>query len=540
MVKQIFSVLCAGTLLAVAAHAQPENIQVKQSWESQVEFYATNTGIFALDTAKDTVGAGFIVPRGSKTGYLYGSGLWFGTKKNVKDSMGMIVPSPLVFFTYNPLSLASWATPGEGYVTVNPDKPLARPDLYVSTDYDRMTGLYNRPIVPPVGTGNWPLWLSYGKFPVPMNPGLFVPFNMDRAMAAGYSAPAFMPGVEEQFVARYHDADLTQYKGISTSQARMNGYPIGLQIEQNIYAWRQGRYQHVVVLQYEIVNMSTDTLFDCVVAEASDPDMGKEDNDHVRYYAERPDLRSAMAWTDPEPGSDFRPLAMVLLEAPVVNEYGVVDNSQRQRYRNDGRIGTFPRWTFEENQTTSAARYDFMRSGMLTDDLGAADLRALLASTMFTMLPGDTAHFAVAFAVLDGTFGKTRKSEDPPVVTKSGSDQLEHMAATVIDDYYGNTFLNLISSSINDDNIGAHVSVGVIPNPARGSVTIRYGLAERSDISLHIVNSLGQEMLSRPLGNRAAGAYDEHVDVASLPTGAYMAVIRVGGRMLNTRFSIIR
>ncbi|MEP7219304.1 MAG: T9SS type A sorting domain-containing protein, partial [Bacteroidota bacterium] len=91
-----------------------------------------------------------------------------------------------------------------------------------------------------------------------------------------------------------------------------------------------------------------------------------------------------------------------------------------------------------------------------------------------------------------------------------------------------------------DDNSGAHVSVGVIPNPARGSVTIRYGLAERSDVSLHIANSLGQEVLSRPLGNRAAGAYDEHVDVASLPTGAYMAVIRVGGRMLNTRFSIIR
>jgi hypothetical protein len=295
----------------------------------------------------------------------------------------------------------------------------------------------------------------------------------------------------------------------------------------------------VVVLQYEIVNMSMDTLFDCVVAEASDPDMGKEDNDHVRYYAERPELRSAVAWTDPE-SSDFRPLAMVLLEAPMIDDYGFVDNSVRSNYRNDGRIGTFPRWTFDENPTTSATRYDFMRSGMLTDDSGAADFRALLASTPFSMLPGDTAHFAVAFAVLDGTFGKARRGEGHDEIQKSGSGELERMASTVIENYYGNVFLNFVASSTEERGKISGGSISAMPNPAQGSVAIHYKLPARADLSLRIVNSLGEEVIVRPLGSHAAGEYDERLNLSTLPSGVYMAVLRAGASSWTTKLNIVR
>ena len=102
MLRRTCTSLGVALLWTVQAFCQPD-AQQKKSTVSNVEFQATNMGIFGLNLMTGT--AGFIVPRGSHTAYLFGSGIWFAAQKSHNGAM-----NKLTFITYNPNSGASWAS----------------------------------------------------------------------------------------------------------------------------------------------------------------------------------------------------------------------------------------------------------------------------------------------------------------------------------------------------------------------------------------------------------------------------------------------
>lgn len=528
-----------GVFTTTAVQAQDASLKVKESTESQIHFHATNYGIFGLNVYGNA--GGFYSPRGSTYGYLFGSGLWFGAQKMVTDTSGQASPHSLVFLTYNPNSGKSWAYPHEWPSLTSPPIPI--PDLYHSRDFDHITGEHTSPIVPPGGPRNWPLWLKSGEATVPMFPGHFEPTDEHRNATSGiYAGPSFMPNVDEQFVSRFHDLNLTRYE-MGAAEAENRGYPLNLLIEQSIYGWKSGRYSETVVIDYMVINRSGDTLRNCVLGQASDPDLGKADNDHVEFYSSRPELRITRAWTDREVQGTWGQLAMILLEAPVADAHGFIDNTRRADFRTSGAIGSFPAWTIETDPVTDGARYDFMTSGTLAADNGPGDKRAMLASTTFNMLPGDTAHFVIAYAVLHGSFGSNRQ-KGIMLGKGSGTDDdkaIEDFATAIASDYYTGRFQSSTGQAGAAPTAEAsELSLTVAPNPAHGATLIEFSTPTPSDVTLRLVDPLGRQVITRAMGMLSNGPHQTTLDCAALPSGSYMLVLEANGTTTTRRIEIVR
>jgi len=520
----MLALLGAGMLAASAAMGQSIVLDIRHSTNSNAGYVATNYGIFGLNPV--TAESGFTVPVNSGKTYFFGSGLWFGARKMVDGRM-----NDLTFITYNPNSGASWAIPGEGYASSTPGVP-ATSILYHSSNYDRETGLYTGSAPPIDNAYRWPLW-AQASVPVrPMSPGTFVPFDADRvANAAPYNfvAPAFVPGVAEEFVARFHDADLTRYEKYAGAELASLGYPIGLQTQQNIYSWKIGPLKNAVILQYTIVNAGTDTLHDCVASQIWDPDLGSSDNDHGDFYTRRPELRTAFNWTDAEGRGDnpYGVLTTTMLEAPMIDANGFVDNTRRADFRGEGRAGVFKNWAIAEDPSTPAQRYMFISDEKIDRDKGAGDRRGLLASRTFSMRPGDTAYFAIGFTVLDVA------SWDPG---QDRSIELEGLVETMTDAYYGQFPIAAAPAGA----AGVKSGVSLMPNPARDRSTIGFTMASHGAATISVVDGLGRTVMHTTLDDLAAGEHRQELDMSGVPQGAYIITVATAGGLAAARLQVVR
>jgi hypothetical protein len=500
-------------MLGIAATAHSQSVyQSVKSTVSDVEYYATNYGIFGLNIVRGM--AGFAVPRGSGQTYIFGSGLWFGAEKKVGDRM-----NKLAVVTYNPNSGSSWAVPDSFSQESRPEP------LYHSVDYDHATG---QPFVTSV-TASWPLWLRADQEAHPMNPGIFEPSWAARSTGGNYRAPAFLPGVDEQFVSAFNDGDLKRYEKISPDTARAIGYPIGLDIKQNIFSWKEGPFKDMVMIAFDIANVSGDTLYNCVAANMCDPDIGSSANDHCSYFARRPELRAAYAWTDAEAGKEYKTLAMSIIEAPVVDEQGFIDNSARDRYQLEGRVGTFRGWTIEEDPLSPEQRYDFIGDHTKLDaDQGPGDKRALIGSNTFSMRPGDVAHFTVLFGVVDGR---------PSEIAVGDPSEFEKMVELANVAYYSRG--SFLLSAPREAAVPGGSQAVVIPNPASGIATIRFSSGAGA-ATLRVTNGLGEVVMVRDLGRLERGMHDAAIDVGSLPSGPYLVSVAAGSTIATTKLTVAR
>jgi hypothetical protein len=78
------------------------------------------------------------------------------------------------------------------------------------------------------------------------------------------------------------------------------------------------------------------------------------------------------------------------------------------------------------------------------------------------------------------------------------------------------------------------------PNPARTSVEIGYELARRSQVSLELVNAMGEKVATIERGEREAGRHTVKLDVGSLASGVYHYRLLVDGRMLTRSLTVTR
>jgi len=524
MIKRTIGAAATGLLAVTAAFGQPLLFQAAPSKASNVGYYATNYGIFGLNVVANA--SGFIVPRGSGRTYLSGSGLWFGARKMVDGTM-----NDLTLITYNPNSGGSWAAPGEGYRASVPEgEEPASPVLYHSMLYDHLSGEFiagNEGNIPD-DAHQWPLWSAPFALVRPLSMGSFVPLARDRAADVApnnFAAPAFMPGVDEEFVSRFHDAELSRYEinGFGGQNPAALGYPLGLQMQQNIYSWKSGPLQDAVILQYTIINMSTDTLHDCVASQLWDLDIGLPSNDHGDFYTQRPELRTAFNWTEQETSGTYGVLTTTMLEAPMLDENGFIDNTQRARFRADGRVGTFANSAIEEDPTSPAARYSLISSGNINADMGAGDRRGVLGSKKFTMRPGDTAYFAIGYGVIAVA----------PFTGKS--DELEHLVGTMEDFYYS---APVIIGGVEEPGAGAILSLA--PNPARDMATLDLMVPARGRVEAILYDITGRAVSTLYAGERGMGEFSLPIDLSGVPSGPYYVVATVSGTVVRRQLTVIR
>lgn len=443
-------------------------------------------GDLALGVASDgrwVHDGGFTYPRAGGVNYFAGAGVWFGARKRVK---GTLVPR--VFISYDPQAGTSWGTSGEALI---PRADLPRAITHTSAAHNTLTGA-------PIDAEPypWPLWLASphtsGSY---MHPGEYVPRVADRIAGGAYARPAFASGAGEHLISRFHDSRLERH----LVRLEADGFPIGLQMQQDVFT-APGGMASTVFVRYAIVNISSDTLFDAVVAPMADWDIGEAGNDGGAFYSARPELRSLKGWSSYESRTP-KAVLMTLLEAPVTDGSGRIDNGRRAEYRTDGRLGTVTIWTLgREDPLSSAARYDSLTQGSFDSTTTIGDQRGVLASQTFTMYPGDTAYVALG------------------VTLYTTESQIDSLAERMIDLYY------IVPPAGAKSESSAQAAHTITPNPAADRATLRLPTPAGADASLRIVDVLGRTVLTAPIAARATTV---EIDLRDLMTGRY--VVAVGG-----------
>jgi len=78
------------------------------------------------------------------------------------------------------------------------------------------------------------------------------------------------------------------------------------------------------------------------------------------------------------------------------------------------------------------------------------------------------------------------------------------------------------------------------PNPFNSATTISFGLPERSNVRLSVVNLAGQTVAVLLAGEREAGRYNLRWNAQSVSSGVYFVRLEASGRILNHKVSLLK
>ncbi|MDQ3048856.1 MAG: T9SS type A sorting domain-containing protein [Bacteroidota bacterium] len=81
-------------------------------------------------------------------------------------------------------------------------------------------------------------------------------------------------------------------------------------------------------------------------------------------------------------------------------------------------------------------------------------------------------------------------------------------------------------------------NVNVYPNPVTNNATVNFELAQSNEVSIAVVNAIGQLVVSENLGTLAPGSQVYSLDATSLNNGLYFLNITVGNHTITKKVSI--
>lgn len=410
------------------AKAQPQRFFRQSNTYSNMQFFVTNRGVLFN---RDAV-AGLYWPRGTSNSYIFGGGVWFTTKKVIAGRR-----QKLAEIGYNPNSGAGWFIEGE----VDPPDDGASADskyiTYFSPKYDRYTGKYiggADPGVPPPAY-NWPIWDTAVDRQLKRNFyfGDYISNTGDRTVeklsipGKKEAQPAILS--QEDIVNIYTDIDITQNPEFKPNR----GYPFNLDIQEIIYSWSFGRYRDMIFVRHRIKNSSDETLYDCYVAPAFDPDLGpngansarndrnsylstkhiqpadtnvakralREADYQNRFGGQLENLNMAFQSSEREDSKNYGMIGFAFLESPVVDGEGNIIENSDPAALGQPQLGlhTFKKWNISNDPPTQDLRYDFVSAGTRDGDTGPADVRLLFSTGPFTLPPGKFVETVVGIGI---------------------------------------------------------------------------------------------------------------------------------------------
>jgi hypothetical protein len=78
------------------------------------------------------------------------------------------------------------------------------------------------------------------------------------------------------------------------------------------------------------------------------------------------------------------------------------------------------------------------------------------------------------------------------------------------------------------------------PNPFNPSTTIRYGLPQRTNVTLSVFNTLGQQIAILVNGPQEAGYHDAKFDGRNLASGVYYYRLQAGSYVQTKQLLLLR
>ena len=78
------------------------------------------------------------------------------------------------------------------------------------------------------------------------------------------------------------------------------------------------------------------------------------------------------------------------------------------------------------------------------------------------------------------------------------------------------------------------------PNPFNPATKITFGLPEKSDITLKVFNSLGEEVSVIASGLYEAGTYNFNYDASHLTSGIYFYTLQTGKTVISKKMTLVK
>lgn len=94
------------------------------------------------------------------------------------------------------------------------------------------------------------------------------------------------------------------------------------------------------------------------------------------------------------------------------------------------------------------------------------------------------------------------------------------------------------NTGLNEMNTQAN-TLNIFPNPATTSASINYSLTTASEVSLDVVNMLGQKIQTINLGQQSAGENHYVLNTEMLNSGLYFVQINIGAAKEVSKFSVM-
>jgi Secretion system C-terminal sorting domain len=104
----------------------------------------------------------------------------------------------------------------------------------------------------------------------------------------------------------------------------------------------------------------------------------------------------------------------------------------------------------------------------------------------------------------------------------------------IVDDV-GLSGLASVQENITEVNV-----VNVYPNPASQYASVQYGLSSKSDVQFQVLNMQGKIVHDVQLPQQAAGKHDMDLNVASMPAGFYILIMKTKQGITFSRLQVAR
>lgn len=464
---------------------------------------------------------------------------------------------------YNPDNGGGWFSPGESNSYKDGSDLSGRYYPYVGTKFDHETGLpkVQDSVTPSV---RWPVWSStIGRDSVKrnFNFGRWVsrPEERDSVANLGYK-PVFIS--QEDILNSYTDFDTTANPEFVSG----GGYPLGLNIQESIFSWGYSPYKDFIFVRYKIGNASNDTLRECYIAPAIDPDLGPggtaSSNSNSYFgllhqdsvdcannftvssiFHENPSmLKLGRQWSGQNfsatPPGIYGCLGVAFVETPVTINNQLIANddsislggygAKSKYFSNRLGLSSFRQWTISNDPQNTSQRYTFVASGR-KDYVPSivADMRMILSTGPFTLLPHATVTTTVAIAI----------ARPSTTVLKYNQDSLLRLIGFAHDFFAHSVennndadaitikhFEGALTESIPEQAKNIPETLQISPNPCHDYFTIRR--SSSTVASFELFDVLGRVVIPK---TNIEGRLEEVVSIHSIPAGLYILQLQTCG-----------
>lgn len=137
---------------------------------------------------------------------------------------------------------------------------------------------------------------------------------------------------------------------------------------------------------------------------------------------------------------------------------------------------------------------------------------------------------------MEVTLEEQNPTTDITGLANTPTDYLIRITTRVTTQLPGDFFFQLVSPDATGVFDPIPGSFSFHPNPTSGNLFLNLSLDERSNTTIEIVNTLGQNLIVEDQGELAVGNHQFNFDVSKLGSGIYFLVIKTDNAQSSTRF----